>query len=245
MTGTLIAETNAAGQTQKEYIWNDMEPVAQIDNEITYLHSDHLYTPRRGTDDLQTTVWQWESNAFGNTKPQIETTEVNLRFPGQYQDEETDLHYNWNRFYDPTIGRYVTSDPIGLDGGVNTYSYSESNPVVNIDPTGLKSCSDCEKKVVDEPCRESAKNQLFDCLEMAHDIFDSGMKEIGRRLDRCMESCEYLFDNPYSRGACKANCWIAARNSEALLITFLAGWVAGCHATYAFRISQCYRCEPK
>ena len=137
MVGSLIAETNATGQVQKEYIWNDMEPVAQIDNEITYLHSDHLDTPRRGTDDLQTTVWQWESNAFGNTKPQIETTEVNLRFPGQYQDEETDLHYNWNRYYDPILGRYVTSDPIGLPGGMNTYGYVGGNPLRFIDLRGL------------------------------------------------------------------------------------------------------------
>ena len=137
MVGSLIAETNATGQVQKEYIWNDMEPVAQIDNEITYLHSDHLYTPRRGTDDLQTTVWQWESNAFGSTNPQIETTEVNLRFLGQYQDEETDLHYNWNRYYDPQTGRYVTSDPIGLDGGINTYGYVGGNPLTRMDPEGL------------------------------------------------------------------------------------------------------------
>ena len=137
MTGTLIAETNATGQTQKEYIWNDMEPVAQVDNEITYLHSDHLDTPRRGTDDLQTTVWQWERNAFGNTKPQIETTEVNLRFPGQYQDEETDLHYNWNRYYDAGIRRYVTSDAIGLNGGLNTYGYVYANPLSNFDVDGL------------------------------------------------------------------------------------------------------------
>ena len=137
MTGTLIAETNATGQVQKEYIWNDMEPVAQVDNEITYLHSDHLYTPRRGTDDLQTTVWQWESNAFGSTNPQIETTEVNLRFLGQYQDEETDLHYNWNRYYDAGIGWYVTSDPIGLAGGLNTYGYVGANPLIYYDDEGL------------------------------------------------------------------------------------------------------------
>ena len=153
MTGTLIAETNATGQVQKEYIWNDMEPVAQVDNEITYLHSDHLYTPRRGTDDLQTTVWQWESNAFGSTNPQIETTEVNLRFPGQYQNEETDLHYNWNRYYDSIMGRYVTSNPIGLDGGMNTYVYALNIPLIKFDVKGLRSSCSCdETKKVDWLC---------------------------------------------------------------------------------------------
>jgi RHS repeat-associated protein len=64
-------------------------------------------------------------------------------FPGQYEDSETGLYYNWNRYYSPDEGRYVTSDPIGLEGGINFYIYAEGNPIGKFDSEGLKSLSDC------------------------------------------------------------------------------------------------------
>jgi len=83
-------------------------------------------------------VWSWDRDPFGNGQPAGSGTFVNnLRFPGQYYDSETGLFHNNARDYDPTTGRYIQSDPIGLAGGVNTYTYVRNNPLRYVDPKGL------------------------------------------------------------------------------------------------------------
>jgi len=73
---------------------------------------------------------------FSNATPSGAT--CNLRFPGQYFDTESGLNYNYMRDYDPSLGRYVQSDPIGLEGGLNVHIYTQCNPVRYIDPTGYQ-----------------------------------------------------------------------------------------------------------
>lgn len=94
-------------------------------------------TNRLATNQTQAVVWRWEGEAFGNTVAEkLVGFSINLRFPGQYFDAETNLHYNHFRYYDPTLGRYITSDPIGLLGGLNTYNYVNSNSLSFVDPEG-------------------------------------------------------------------------------------------------------------
>jgi RHS repeat-associated protein len=108
-----------------------------------FIHSDHLNTPRTITDTSGAVVWQWDnSDPFGNNSPNENPTgqgafNFNLRFAGQYFDRETNTHYNYFRDYDPATGRYIESDPIGLRGGINTYTYVGGNPLSRTDPFGL------------------------------------------------------------------------------------------------------------
>ncbi|WP_428623518.1 RHS repeat domain-containing protein [Sedimenticola sp.] len=110
---------------------------AQAATRITYIHNDHLGTPQGMTDESGTVVWKADYRPFGEADVTVSTLESNLRFPGQIYDQETGLHYNYFRDYDPGTGRYVESDPIGLAGGLNTYAYVESNPIDWIDEYGL------------------------------------------------------------------------------------------------------------
>ncbi|MCP4403208.1 MAG: RHS repeat-associated core domain-containing protein [bacterium] len=80
----------------------------------------------------------WSTLAFGQARVEVEIVTNNLRFPGQYFDAETGLHYNWHRYYAPRMGRYLRTDPIGFNGGLNPFIYVGSNPVNTIDPWGLK-----------------------------------------------------------------------------------------------------------
>jgi len=110
------------------------------------IEPDHLGSPRKVIDPSRgTALWDWPilGNAFGtaaaNDDPDGDgnATTLNLRFPGQHYDAATGLHYNYFRDYDPATGRYVESDPIGLQGGVSTFGYVGQSPMLWIDWFGL------------------------------------------------------------------------------------------------------------
>ena len=107
-------------------------------DQIYYVHSDHLNTPSVVTDQNKQVVWQGDRKPFGETTASVNTVNMPIRFPGQYEDSETGLHYNLMRDYHPGLGRYLQSDPIGLSGGLNTYVYVMNNPLRFTDRLGLE-----------------------------------------------------------------------------------------------------------
>lgn len=149
----LIAETDNDKHWQT-YIYEpkSYRPLAllygnaqQEKTQIYWYQNDQLGTPIALTNNRGEFIYQCQYNAYGQIIDEKYQTDKGLdlvpdnplRFQGQYYDEETKLHYNLNRYYDPFIGRYITQDPIGILSDINVYCYVNNNPINIIDPSGL------------------------------------------------------------------------------------------------------------
>ncbi|WP_230941972.1 RHS repeat-associated core domain-containing protein, partial [Burkholderia stagnalis] len=133
----LVRATGAAA------LRDDGDAVAELTS-IAYYHCDQIGTPQEVTDEAGEIAWSARYKAWGEAREVIGEAArkagiVNpLRFAGQYFDRETGLHYNRHRYYDPNTGRFISKDPIGLQGGINVFQYAP-NPISWIDPLGLTS----------------------------------------------------------------------------------------------------------
>ncbi|MBV8566123.1 MAG: RHS domain-containing protein, partial [Methylobacteriaceae bacterium] len=179
--GHIIAETDGSGNTTREYIWLDDMPIAVIDGVNTpspttyYVHTDHLMRPIAMTDKNATIVWSAVYKPFGEVLSITGTPVMNARFPGQWFQLETGLHYNWHRHYDPTLGRYLQPDPLGFVSGSNVYSYVRQNPLRATDRFGLQMAE--PEEVEPDPKEEETARERDIWSEMN----EAGREESNRR----------------------------------------------------------------
>ena len=143
--GYLLSEHAEDGRW-RDYIWLDGMPVAVVTTarnkiQVRDIIADGSGTPRVLMDRYGKKRWRWldAEDPFGTKAPESVDgkSTLNLRFPGQYFDQETGFYYNLHRDYEPGSGRYLQADPIGLKGGLNPYTYVHSAPLDNSDPSGL------------------------------------------------------------------------------------------------------------
>jgi RHS repeat-associated protein len=140
----LVAEFDGSGAQAKSYgyapnsTWTTNPLFMKQAAQYYFYHNDHLGTPQKMTSVNGSVVWSTKYESFGNAEVDLASTIANnLRFPGQYYDLETGLHYNYRRYYDHTIARYLAVDPLGFHGGMNFFIYVNNNPPNLLDPFGL------------------------------------------------------------------------------------------------------------
>jgi RHS repeat-associated protein len=147
--GLLIAESSVQGIWQKEYLYFNNQLVAVVDythevnGSLYYVHTDYLGTPKLATNSTKAVVWQASYTPFGLATINDDVDNdglvltLNHRFSGQYYDVESLNHYNWHRYYAPSLGSYISSDPLGIQPSVNTFGYASGNPIKFVDILGL------------------------------------------------------------------------------------------------------------
>jgi RHS repeat-associated protein len=224
--GRLIYETGAG--SPRTYLWSDDAPIAVIDGTTLtgYIVPDNLGTPRAITNSTGTAIWRWDqvagstttggSEVFGqgsaNTDPDGDGTHVtfNPRFPGQYLDAESGLHYNYFRDYEPGTGRYVQSDPIGLEGGSSTYRYADGAPISYLDPTGENAAAGglgigLGGAIIVGGCYLTGSCQKFAevCGEIIYDFIEEE-----REKERCKKAEEECYEE------CKENLGRGGRTNQ-------------------------------
>ncbi|MEL1263637.1 RHS repeat-associated core domain-containing protein [Pseudoxanthomonas putridarboris] len=235
--GHWLGDYDSSGSPIQQAIWMDDLPVGLLanGNQLHYVQPDHLGTPRMVVDPMRdVAVWKWDikGEAFGNTPPEQDPDGdgipfvFDMRFPGQRYDSASAISYNYLRDYDLATGRYSQSDPIGLLGGVSTYSYVAGDPFLSHDEKGLVpsaaainsiilgALSRCLAGAVTSTTTNIAK-QTFDCCKDACGSWDVRTCDWRTCLRNSM-NCE-------AKNAAVAGCLVGIFRPE---LSFVAGWFA-------------------
>jgi RHS repeat-associated protein len=224
--GQLIAEMNGAtGAAIREYIWLGGLPIGYVDrlgsagaSRLFFVHADHLGRPQKITNAARAVVWDGVFAPFGEIYSVTGSIVNVLMFPGQVYDPETGLSQNWHRDYDANIGRYLQSDPIGLEGGINTYAYVSGNPLVHVDPDG-------RNPAFAIPWAGPILGGIGEALGWIG--LGIGLGEVAKEIvESCAspKQCEVQYDNDSEicrslpNKAARARCWASAADRQAYCI---------------------------
>ncbi len=220
--GSQLLAENAG--TPSHYAYLDGQALARIDGSaanspIYYFHNHSLGVPLKASNAAGQTVWAAQLQPFGLMQTTTNVISQNLRFPGQYFDAESGLHYNMARYYSPELGRYLQSDPIGLAGGINTYTYVRNNPVNAVDPFGLYEFS--------PTCKQKQKTQIDQaCPVVQHKADIAG---VGKTFSEILEKTTFNCSSPNEKF--DSDCGVNHNNTIYLINGFnkklcgsLAGW---------------------
>lgn len=166
-----------------------------------YIHTDQLNTPRLITDNNNQAVWRWDNwEPFGNYITDEDPGNTgnkfiyNPRFAGQYYDVETGLSYNYFRDYNPQTGRYLQSDPIGLEGGINTYAYVGGNPIGVVDPLGLAKLTGMPSNFSDAVKWRKKYKNLIDADRIMRERLKAYCGKDKKRLQKIFDDWEVYVD---------------------------------------------------
>lgn len=184
---------------------------------VYFIHSDQINTAREITNVAGVKVWTADAEPFGANLPNENPAgqgnfTYNPRFPGQYYDRETGLHYNYFRDYDPQTGRYIESDPIGLAGGMNTYTYVLSQPTRYVDKNGLD-IGDCPGGMVAQNrpngpvcVSDPSAQDKAECVtaECAAGILPNNNERLLTPEQKCEIVCDLVVASPCKYGAVSA-----------------------------------------
>jgi len=231
--GHLLGEYTSTGALTQETVWLGDTPVATLRPNgsaitIYYVHTDHLNTPKIVSQPSSNkAAWRWDQDPFGSLATQqnpqgLGTFVYNLRFPGQYYDSETGTFYNYARDFDPQVGRFIEADPIGLDGGINSYRYAVDNPLSYSDRSGLID----PYKYLPRPTIPPSNGNVIPGYT-PQDGICTVPGAVGRAMNSnpCILGCCKAHDDCYTANGCNASSWLGN----------ISGW--------PFPNRQCQKCN--
>lgn len=188
-SGQVLSAFAGNGSWRFDLVYLDGVPIAKVINgesiEILYFITDHLGTPLALVDGNKTIRWRARWYPFGTIYDEQVNAENDVRFAGQWRDEESDLYYNWHRYYSHGLGRYLQADPIGLAGGGNLYVYATGDPIRGVDPFGLYSLWDLGGDVLEFAAGVGNAVSFGATTWIAAQMMNSADAAVLRRTKRC------------------------------------------------------------